>query len=211
MSQMWVVVVPVKELHLAKTRLTHVGAEARAELALACARDVVAAAFGAPEVVAVFVVTNDLFAAATLSADGAHVIADTADAGLNPALTDGARIAAGWHPRAGVAALSSDLPAVTANELSAALTAAGQAPRCFVADHAGTGTTLLTAAPGVPLAPDFGGASRDRHLRSGAAELAGDWPGLRSDIDTPADLERAQLQPLGTHTARSIRALGLIS
>jgi 2-phospho-L-lactate guanylyltransferase len=205
----WVVVVPVKELHVAKTRLTDLGREARAELALAAARDVVSAAVSCALVAAVFVVTNDVVAAEALTRDGARVIADTADAGLNPALRDGARIAAGWHPRAGVAALSSDLPALTAGEFTAALTAAARAPRCFVPDHAGTGTTLLTAAPGVPLEPEFGAASRDRHLASGAVELVGNWPGLRLDVDTPADLDLARLLPLGDHTARSLQRLGL--
>jgi 2-phospho-L-lactate guanylyltransferase len=206
--QQWVVVVPVKELRLAKTRLTHFEPKMRAELALAVARDVVAAAIACPTVVAVYVITNDLLAAETLAADGAFVIADTQDSGLNAALSDGARVASGWYPRAGIAALSSDLPALSPTELTSALTAAEGAPRCFVPDQAGTGTTLLTAAPGVPLAPDFGSASRDRHLRSGAVELAGDWPGLRCDIDTPADLERAILQQLGIHTAQSLRRLG---
>lgn len=210
MSQQWVVVVPVKQLRLAKTRLAHLRADARADLALAGARDVVAAAAACPDVVAVYVVTNDVDAAETLAKDGARVIADTADAGLNAALQDGARIAAGWHPRAAIAALSSDLPAVTPEELSSALTAAGAAPRSFVPDHSGAGTTLLTAAPGVPLAPEFGHESRERHRRSGAVELQGDWPGLRGDIDTPADLARALLLPLGRYTGEVVQRLGLL-
>ncbi|MDQ1709453.1 MAG: 2-phospho-L-lactate/phosphoenolpyruvate guanylyltransferase [Frankiaceae bacterium] len=200
----WVVVVPVKELRLAKTRLTEFTAQQRAEIALAAARDVVAAAAGCPLVDAVYVVTNDLLAADTLGGDGARVIADTADSGLNPALEDGARIAAGWHPRAGVAALSADLPALTPAELGEALGAAG-APRCFVTDHARSGTTMLTAAPGVPLVPSFGPASRELHLRSGAVELLGDWPGLRRDVDTAADLAAAAAGPLGEHTAAVLR------
>jgi 2-phospho-L-lactate guanylyltransferase len=207
--EQWVVVVPVKELRVAKSRLANLGSDARAELALATARDVVAAAVACPLVAAVFVVTNDVVAAQTLAADGARVIADASDAGLNPALRDGARIAAGWHPRAGIAALSSDLPAMTASELASALTAAAGAPRCFVPDHAGTGTTLLTAGSGTSLEPDFGDASRDRHERSGAVELVGDWPGLRLDIDTPADLETALGRRLGAHTTLCLQRLGL--
>lgn len=208
MPPQWVVVVPVKELHLAKSRLTHLSGEARAELALAGARDVVAAALACPLVVAVFVVTNDLLAAHVLAADGARVIADAADGGLNPALGDGARIASGWYPRAGVAALSADLPGLLSVELAAALTAAA-APRGFVADHTGAGTTLLTALPGTALAPEFGPDSRDRHLHSGAIELQGNWPGLRSDVDTPTDLERATRGVTGRHTAAAWARLGI--
>jgi len=202
----WVVVVPVKELRLAKTRLITLPADSRGQLALAVARDVVAAALAVAA--AVFVVTNDVLAAHTLAADGAQVVADAADSGLNPALEDGARIACGWHPRSAIAALSSDLPTLAPAELAAALTAASAAPRSFVADHHGSGTTLLTAAPGVPLAPQFGTASRQRHLTSGAVELSGDWPGLRHDLDTPADLEFVAGGPVGLHTAQALRRLG---
>lgn len=208
MPQQWVIVVPVKELRLAKTRLAHLPADLREELALAGARDVVAAAAACPLVDAVYVVTNDVLAAQTLARDGARVIADTADSGLNAALRDGARVAAGWHPRAGVAALSSDLPAMSPGELGSALRAASVAPRCFVPDDNHTGTTLLMAAAGVALAPEFGAGSRELHARSGAVELDGDWPGLRCDIDTPADLERAAGSPLGVHTARVLAQLG---
>ena len=78
---------------------------------------------------------------------GALVVPDEPDAGLNPALAYGARRAAELDPAAGVALLSADLPALRAGELTAALdAAAGQPPRRFVADAAGTGTTLLAAA-----------------------------------------------------------------
>lgn len=202
----WAVVVPVKELRLAKTRLVTVAADARAQLALAAARDVVTAALQTGA--AVFVVTNDTLAAESLAADGAQVIADSADSGLNPALEEGARVASGWHPRRAIAALSSDLPALSPDELAEAFAAATAAPRCFVADHHARGTTLLTCLPGVPLAPRFGVGSRQQHLNSGALELVGEWPGLRCDLDTPADLELAAGGPLGRHTAQALRRLG---
>lgn len=209
MLQQWVVVIPVKELALAKTRLVDLSPDARVELALAGARDVLAAALHTAAVAAVYVVTNDVRAATTLAGEGAQVVADTADSGLNPALAGGARIASGWHPRAGIAALSSDLPALASAELGAALTAATDADRCFVADHQGSGTTLLTALPGVMLAPLFGASSRQHHLTSGAVELAGVWPGLRRDVDTQADLVQAARGPIGVHTAMVLTRLGL--
>ena len=82
---------------------------------------------------------------------GAGTVADEPDGGLNAALEHGARQAAG----PAVAALSSDLPALRPEELAAALAAAEAAPRCFVPDAHGTGTTLLTAV-GTPLRPHFG-------------------------------------------------------
>ncbi len=197
----WSLVVPAKRLEAAKTRLTPLTGGGRAggvhaELVLALLADTVAAARACPAVDDVVVVTDDARAAATVRALGARTVPDEPDGGLNPALAHGARAAAS----PAVAALSSDLPALRPAELAAALAAAAAAPRGFVADAAGTGTTLLTAA-GVPLDPRFGRDSAAAHAASGARALAGDWPGLRRDVDTPADLREATGLGLGTATA----------
>ena len=99
-------------------------------------------------------------------------------------------------------ALSADLPALRPLELSRALKAAAAWPNAFVPDAAGDGTTLYTAAPGAAFRPAFGGASRSRHAAGGAAELDLDAvPGLRRDVDTPADLRDAVALGLGPRTA----------
>jgi 2-phospho-L-lactate guanylyltransferase len=196
----WAVVVPVKELPVAKTRLA-LAPDERADLALAMARDVVAAALGCPAVDGVVVVTNDLRAAAALDLPGTRVVADTEDAGLNPALADGARLASGWWPRAGVAALSSDLPCARPADLAAALETAAAYERAVLADVRGDGTTLLTARPGVALDPRYGPSSRHAHVVSGAAALPpGRWPALERDVDTPADLDAALALGVGAFT-----------
>ena len=66
----WVLVVPVKRLATAKTRLLGVDDALRQELALAFALDTVAAALSADEVAAVLAVTDDPRAAAALGAAG---------------------------------------------------------------------------------------------------------------------------------------------
>jgi 2-phospho-L-lactate/phosphoenolpyruvate guanylyltransferase len=198
----WSVVVPVKRLPAAKTRLydrRRAPAE-HAALALALATDTVAAAAGCPSVARVIVVTDDPDAAAAIRRLGAIVTGDEPDAGLNPALAHGAdrarRLAAGD----GVAVLAADLPALRGTELAAALRAAAGQPRAFVSDADGTGTTLLTARPGVPLDPRFGPRSREAHQRSGAVELSGLWPSLRRDVDTAEDLSAAAALGLGAAT-----------
>ena len=71
-----------------------------------------------------------------------------------------------------------------------------------MADAAGDGTTLYTAAPGAAFRPAFGLASRSRHAAGGAAELDLDGvPGLRRDVDTPADLRDAVALGLGPRSA----------
>ncbi|MDX6199932.1 MAG: 2-phospho-L-lactate/phosphoenolpyruvate guanylyltransferase [Actinomycetota bacterium] len=199
----WGLVVPVKRLSLAKTRLSSYGDDVRQELALAFATDVVTAALAATAVSAVVVVSDDPRARQALADLGAHVVADAPDAGLNPALEHGARHLADGLGRA---TLSADLPALRPEHLDAALSAVPAGGRGFVVDVTGTGTTLLAAAPGVGLAPAYGVGSRDVHLRSGAVELPG-APGLRLDVDTPADLDAALLLGVGAATAEAARHL----
>jgi 2-phospho-L-lactate guanylyltransferase len=158
-------------------------------------------------VASVVVVTDDPAAAGVVARLGARTVADEPDRGLNPALAHGAR-AAGGGP---VAALSSDLPALRPEELAAALAeavrqAAGGTPRSFVADAAGTGTTLLAAATG-PLDPRFGPGSAAAHAASGAVRLTGGWPGLERDVDTPEDLAAAGRLGLGPHTGAVVGRL----
>jgi 2-phospho-L-lactate guanylyltransferase len=199
----WGLVVPVKRLALAKTRLSSYGDAARQQLALAFALDVVAAARSARCVAEVVVVSDDLTATDALLAAGARVVPDVPDAGLNPALEYGAaQLSALW----GVATLSADVPAVRPEDLEAALGEVPDGGRGFVVDVTGTGTTLLAAAPGVPLAPAYGPGSRDVHVRSGAIELPG-APGLRLDVDTPEDLAAALRLGVGTATAAAARHL----
>jgi 2-phospho-L-lactate guanylyltransferase len=184
--QTWAVVVPAKRLAVAKTRLRPLTAgdpQAHDALVLALLADTVAAALACPVVGTVLVVTDDAAAAAEVTRLGAGTVADEPDSGLNPALEHGA--AATGSPA--VAALSSDLPALRPDELAAALEAAAAAPRCFVPDAHGTGTTLLTAV-GTPLRPAFGAGSAAAHRASGAVGLTGAWPGLLRDVDTEADL-----------------------
>jgi 2-phospho-L-lactate guanylyltransferase len=199
----WGLVVPVKRLALAKTRLSSYGDAARQELALAFALDVVTAALGADTVARVLVVTDDDRAARTLRAAGAEVVSDSPDAGLNPALEHGAALLGN---ALAVATVSADLAAVRSGDFETALAAVPAAGRGFVVDVAGSGTTLLAAAPGVALAPAYGPGSREVHLRSGAVELPG-APGLRLDVDTPADLAEALLLGVGAATAAVLRKL----
>ncbi len=79
----------------------------------------------------------------------------------------------------------------------------------MVADAAGTGTTLLTAAPDVPLRPAFGGGSFQRHVSAGAHAVTGvALAGLRRDVDTAADLDDACRLGVGRHTGAVLAGEG---
>lgn len=208
----WSLVIPVKVLARAKSRLTGLGNAQRARLALAMCADTVAGALAAPPVATVIVVTDDDVAAAELGGLGAVVIGDEPDAGLNAALRHGAKYALARWPDRGRAALAGDLPALRPGELELALGQAGRVGQAFVPDAEGTGTTLYAAGPSTPFRPVFGHRSRDRHLAAGAVEL--DLPGLRGlrrDVDTLGDLRLAAEIGLGPRTAAALsqpRSLG---
>ena len=198
----WGVVVPVKSLDVAKSRLAGFGDHGRRGLALAFAQDVVRAAVACPLVRQVLVITDDDDAGRELALLGADIRPDLPAAGLNPALEHGAAL---LREGLGVAALSSDLPALKAADLGATL--AGAARRFFVADADGRGTTLLAAAAGAPLLAAYGPGSAQLHRSSGAQEVAG-APGLRRDVDTPDDLAAAVTLGVGPSTAAVLVGLG---
>jgi len=197
----WSVVMPVKRLEQAKSRLA-VTAEDRVSLALAMALDTASVALGSPRVGLLVVVSDDPVAGPALAALGAVVLADEPDAGLNAALSHGAAAATARAPAYGVAFLTCDLPALQADELTRAFDLAGNHERALVADAGGDGTTLLTAAPGVAPRPSFGAGSRARHADEGAVVLAARrLAGLRRDVDTVADLQAARRLGVGPRTA----------
>ena len=198
----WSVLMPVKVLARAKSRLAGLAGPRRGELALALACDTVTAVLGCGEAARVIVITDDEVAGAALAALGALVVPDEPRDGLNAALRHGAAHAAARWPGSGTAALSADLPALRSAEIGRALRAAAAWPTAFVADAAGDGTTLYTAVPGAAFRPAFGLASRARHAAAAAAELGLDGlPGLRRDVDTPSDLRGAVALGLGPHSA----------
>jgi 2-phospho-L-lactate guanylyltransferase len=198
-SMGWLVLVPVKRIAIAKSRLASFAGDARSDLALAMAMDCVSAAMACPAVDAVVVVTDDPDAWRFVEL-GAQVVADEPDRGLNPALEFAACWVRRTHGDRPVVALSADLPALRPDELEVAL-AASTGRRAFVSDLAGEGTTMLAADSGFRLDPRFGSASAAAHRSSGAHPI--DEPGLasiRRDVDTPGDLAAATALGLGRFT-----------
>jgi|SRR6185437_1553973 2-phospho-L-lactate guanylyltransferase len=101
----WTVLLPVKVLARAKSRLAVLAGERRRELALALASDTVAAVLACPEVARVVVITSDPVAGPLLAGLGAIIVADepadrraslaplgggSLDGGSDPGAADGA-------------------------------------------------------------------------------------------------------------------------
>jgi len=203
---MWTVIVPVKQITLAKTRLSGMDGKTRRALAIAFARDTVAAAAASSMVDRVVVVSND-DVAADIAGGVAELIPDEPDAGLNPALVYAASCVRARRPEAPVAAMSSDLPAVRGDDITRALRRGPSTP-WFVPDMDGIGTTFLAAPHGQLWTPVFGAGSRRAHLAAGVAEI--DTSGLerlRRDVDTAADLVAALRLGVGPSTAAVVAGL----
>ena len=197
-------VIAVKRLNAAKTRLAPVlSASARQRLVLAMLADTIAAAASVPAVSSITVVTPDP-AAATAAVDlGAQALADPTPEGHPDPLNNALSAAEKASATTDILIIQGDLPALRSDELAAAIVAAAAHRRSFVGDRHGTGTSALFAF-GAPLDPRFGTDSARRHADSGAVELAGGWPGLRCDIDTPDDLATALRLGVGPATSRVI-------
>ncbi|GLY94569.1 2-phospho-L-lactate guanylyltransferase [Actinoplanes sp. NBRC 103695] len=208
MNDLWTAVIPVKRLGLAKSRLRGAVPAARhQDLALAMLADTAAAVLACAEIGELVVVTDDPEAVRITRELGARPVADEPDAGLNAAFRFGADVIAGTGRNR--VALAGDLPAVRPAELGEALRSVRG--RAFVADAAGTGTVLLGVRQGSDLDPRFGIGSAAAHAGSGATALTGDWPGLRQDVDTAADLREVMALGAGPRTCGLLRDLGLIS
>jgi 2-phospho-L-lactate/phosphoenolpyruvate guanylyltransferase len=190
-SAQWDLIVPVKHLHLAKSRMRSLPRDARSRLMLAMATDALVAMTAAARVRGLCVVTGDPEVASLASRLRSTVLVDP-DRGLNAAVARGIRHVRRERPHGSVAAVTADLPALTPAVLDHALALAARVPKAFVVDASGTGTTMLSAAQGVVLEPQFGPGSAVRHEAWGATPLIA--PGLerlRRDVDTEADLESA--------------------
>jgi len=200
-------IIAVKRLAAAKTRLAPVfSARTRENVVLAMLVDTLTAAARVASLRSITVITPDEAAAAAASELGAEVLADPTPDGhddpLNNAITAAERAIA-LSVISNLIVLQGDLPALQTQELSEAIAAARHHRRSFVADRLGTGTSALFAF-GATLDPQFGPDSSARHRRSGAIELTGAWPGLRCDVDTPADLAIARRLGVGAATARAV-------
>lgn len=198
------ILVPVKSPTLGKSRLATLPDEQRTALATAFALDTVDACLNATAAGAVLVVTDDFRFATVLRGRGCEVIPDGVAGNLNETLVQAAHEAVRRRPTYGIAALCADLPALRPEHLDEALRQVPEDAAAFVADAAGTGTTLFAAGSLDRFRPAFGEGSCAAHEASGALSLEGELATLRQDVDEAGDLGRAMTLGLGQHTRAAI-------
>ncbi|MBF6470914.1 MULTISPECIES: 2-phospho-L-lactate guanylyltransferase [Nocardia] len=206
-------VIAVKSLDRAKSRLAdRLRPEHRARLVLAMLADTVTATAAVGAVVSITVVTPDPAVADLARTLGADVHPEPRRPGidgLNAALAATADALRGAHGPIDLLALQADLPALRPEELSDMLAAAPRGLRSIVVDYEGSGTAALVVRdPVAALDPRFGPGSARSHIDAGAVDLSGDWPGLRLDVDTADDLDRAVALGAGNATRAVLHDIG---
>jgi len=196
-----VLIIPVKHLDDAKSRLG-VSARRRAAIALGLMRHSVSVALACPSVAEVLVVTSDPRVARAAQRLGATAVEEPRPGGLNVAIAHARDRARVLVPGSDLAVMVSDLPTLTVQDLDLALGEfRAQDVPLVVADAQGTGTTFLAHSHTVDPPVRFGPASAARHAEAGYRPATLPLAGLRSDLDTRADLGRLEV-PGGAVVAR---------
>ena len=187
LAAMPILAVPVKPLHLAKSRLSPLlDARERAELTLAMAEDVIVAC-RVQEGWETLVVSRDSDVAALAASLGARSLRES---GRN--LTGAMREVEAAAGEDSLAVVLADLPIVSAEALAVALAPAGQ----VVAVRASSdgGTNVLVRRPASVIPSRFGTESFAKHAwaaRRVRADFQGvDRPELAFDLDLPSDVLR---------------------
>lgn len=203
----WTVIMPVKTLSTAKSRMDPDGGGAGGILALAFFRDTATAVLGCRLVGEVVVATADPVIARHAGELGCTVVDDSGHPGINAAASWAGSHRTGTGP---VAVIVSDLPCLTAEALEAVLEAAAGLPASFLPDADGSGTTMWLATDGSAIAPRFGPGSAAAHAAAGARDLTafvGDPDPVRParrDVDTEADLLDARRIGVGPSTTTAL-------
>lgn len=185
--------IPVKRLKDAKRRLSAALSEGQREMLVRImATDVIRAALATPRLSGVAVVTADEEIAALARREGATVLAEEMESGLNAALA-GAMATASRLGATGVLILPGDVPLVTPADIEAMLEGHNGNPAVTIAraDSDG-GSNALACSPPDLLPFSFGPDSFARHCalarKAGIEPMLPLLPRLALDIDRPADL-----------------------
>lgn len=198
MSPHWTVVIPVKSLETAKSRLS-LATDVRTTLVLAMLDDVGDAVRTVAQVSTVVVASADADVLAHADARGL-VGFRTSGTGLNDDIEHAATALAARAPSAAVGIVVADLPCLRPEDVAGVLDAVPAQGAAYVAGLDGGTTMLLARSPGW-LNPRFGPGSADLHGRDAVA-LPGIDERARLDVDSMQTLDAALDLGVGTHTSR---------
>jgi 2-phospho-L-lactate guanylyltransferase len=193
----WDIIVPLKELTNAKSRLVTLSPRHRRDLVVAMALDTLSAVVSCERPIHVHVVTDDIdLVDAVIGLDLGIAVHRGAPPGLNEAVQ---YVAGRLNSGAATGVLLADLPAVRGEDLAAVLDLAASKSSAVVADLDGSGSTFLSALRAEQLAPRFGPNSYRRHRQAGAVDIEASIR-IRRDVDVMADLLTVATLELGPRT-----------
>ena len=211
-------VLPVKEMAGSKQRLSPLLSPAeRVALMRVMVGEVLGALLGARGLAGVAVVTLDEWTTAEALRHGARVITAGARDGHTGSVTAAARVLA-TEGATGVLTMPGDIPAVSAAEVEALVSAHGAAPAFTIApahDEKGSNGVVLSPPGVVPLR--FGEDSYVPHLAAARAQgiepRIVPLPGVAMDIDHPEDIAMFAGLELarGTRTLAWLQDSGVLS
>lgn len=189
------VVIPVKPLRLAKSRLAKVlSPEQRQRFAEAMFKHVLGVARSVPQITGTLVISRDNRALAVAREFGAKTIQETGTPELNNALMRATRVVAGWRSD-GILILPADLPLVQPEDVSGMLKMGGyNEPSVVIAtDRNRDGTNAMLLRPPGIIRYAYGPGSFQRHSmlarEAGAEVYEYESERLMQDIDLPEDVE----------------------
>lgn len=189
------VIIPVKPLRLAKSRLSKIlKPEEREQFAEAMLRHVLSTVQQVPQVAGTLVISRDNLALALAREYGAKTIQETGTPELNVALKRATTVVASWRSEA-VLVLPADLPLLAPEDITAIIKMGEHGPRNVViaTDRNKDGTNALYMRPPGVIEYAYGPGSYRRHAvlaRDAGAEVnIYESSRLLQDIDLPEDIE----------------------
>jgi 2-phospho-L-lactate guanylyltransferase len=191
------VVIPVKPLNRAKSRLSQVlSPTERQQLAETMFRHVLQVVNKVPQIIGTLVISRDGRVLSIAREYGARTVQESGAPELNSALMRATQVVARWRGN-GVLILPADLPVIAEADLAAMLELGQDGPGVVIAtdDNEDGTNAMLIRPPGlIPYA--YGTGSFKRHIelaqQIGAAVRVYRSPRLALDIDVPQDLEAYQ-------------------
>ncbi|MEZ4666721.1 MAG: 2-phospho-L-lactate guanylyltransferase [Anaerolineae bacterium] len=188
------VVIPVKPLNRAKTRLAEVlSPEERHQLAETMLRHVLDVVRQVPQLMGTLVISRDPKALAIARDYGARTIQESGTPELNSALMRATNMVGRLHGSA-VLILPADLPLIAADDIRGMIALGQNNPSMTIAtDHNQDGTNALLVRPPELIEYAYGPGSFQRHIEKG--RTLGIEPNiyyserLSLDIDVPDDLK----------------------
>jgi 2-phospho-L-lactate guanylyltransferase len=188
------VIVPVKPLNRAKSRLASVlSPDQRQHLAEAMLRRVLEAVRAVPQLMGTLVISRDNKALAIAREYGARTVQESGQPQLNGALMRATQVVTRWKGSA-LLILPADLPLIAPEDI-VGMVEMGQNERTVViaTDQNEDGTNALFVRPPGLITYAYGPGSYHRHVelarKAGAAVKVYGSPRLALDVDVPEDLQ----------------------